>query len=315
MSYRHLTTIQREIIVRELAKLTPANKIADILGIHRSTVYREIKRNSIKGEYSGIKAQKLYRKRRVKCHREKKLLIDSVLYDTVALRLEEYWSPEQIVGRHAIGISVPSIYRAINAGLLPREIKQKCLRCHGKPYRRRGIKETRGHLSGTTSIDRRTEEESSRLRLGDIEGDTVLGLQGTGAVVTLVDRKSRYLLCGKLPYKGAGKTADSIINILSHVPCLSLTLDNGKEFAGHAEISRELGIPVYFAHPHSPWQRGTNENTNKLLRQFIPKGADIAKVTEQELKRYTGLLNNRPRKCLGFATPAEVFLNDGFCRT
>ena len=142
--------------------------------------------------------------------------------------------------------------------------------------------------------------------MGDIEGDTVIGRHGTGAILTLVDRKSRYLAAAKLSSKGSEDIAASVVGLMSCLPCLTITFDNGKEFAGHKRISEDLGVPVYFAHPHSPWERATDENTNKLLRQFFPKGTDFRKITSEQLISCVKMLNDRPRKCLGYKTPCEV---------
>ena len=134
-----------------------------------------------------------------------------------------------------------------------------------------------------------------------------MGLQGTGVVLTLVNRKSRLLSAAKFPDRKSERITAGIITQMCSLPCHTITLDNGKEFAGHKIITEEPGVPVYFAHPHSPWERGTNENTNKLLREFLPKGKSFEKVTQKELDRYVSLLNNRPKKCLGYKTPREVF--------
>ena len=207
-----------------------------------------------------------------------------------------------------MNVSVPTIYRAIRCGILPRSLTKQCLRYHGKDYKRIG-EEKRGKLSGCTSIDLRPPEASNRRRTGDIEGDTIVGRQGTGIIVTLVDRKTRYLAAAKLEHKGADGVAKAVTGLLSNIPCQSVTFDNGKEFACHRQMSEELGVPIYFAHPHSPWERGTNENTNKLLRQFLPKGSSFANVTDSMLSKFVNMLNNRPRKCLGYATPAEMMFS------
>ena len=309
MSHKHLTTEDREIILRNLGSDKTYTEIALMVCCHKSTISREIKRNGGRLKYGCLSAQKRYRTQRHHCCKEKKLSTDPLLLHVIEEGILKYWSPEQIVGRYELNISVPTIYRAVKSGLLPKKTISQYFRCKGKPYKR-NILETRGKMSGCTSIEKRPYEASNRKRLGDIEGDTVLGRHGTGVVLTLVDRKSRFLSASKLPYKESNEIAKSMIELMKNVQCKTITLDNGKEFARHKKVSQELGISVYFAHPHSPWERATNENTNKLLRQFLPKGSSFITLTEKKLNYYVDLLNERPRKCLGFKTPKEVSSQD-----
>jgi len=276
-----------------------------MVGCHKSTISREIKRNGGRRKYGCLNAQQRYLRQRRNCCKGRKLSSSPSLLRIIEEGILSYWSPEQIVNRYGLDISVPTIYRAVKCGLLAIKKISPYLRCRGNQYKR-NIKETRGKLSGCTSIEKRPAEASDRNRLGDIEGDTVLGRHGTGVVLTLVDRRSRFLAASKLAYKDSGEIAASMIKIMSQIPCHTITLDNGKEFAKHEKISQELCVPIYFAHPHSPWERGTNENTNKLLRQFLPKGSSFRTLTDDKLNYYVNLLNERPRKCLGFKTPKEV---------
>ena len=147
----------------------------------------------------------------------------------------------------------------------------------------------------------------NRLRIGDWEGDTVLGKSGCGVIVSQVDRNSRYLLARLCHTKKAEDIKDAIITMFEGMPVKSISFDNGSEFSKFREIEKALNAPIYFAEPHKPWQRGTNENTNGILRFFFPKGCDLLKVTQQDLDYVVSLINNRPRKCLGWKTPAEVF--------
>ena len=307
MSYKHLTPEMRETVVRGIESGKSCTEIAKGLGCNKSTVSREIMRNGGRDKYSGVKAQKRYKKRRKACHIQPKLLADPILLETVSDRLLRCWSPEQIANTITQELSAPTIYRAIKHGILLKGEGKSYLRCGGKPYRKRNIEERRGKIPGRVLIDERPAVANARARIGDFEGDTVIGRQGTGAILTMVDRKSRYLAAVKLSGKNAAELQEQMAELMSSVPCLSITLDNGKEFASHAEITEELGVPVYFAHPHSPWERGSNENTNKLLRQFLPKGTSFKRVTDDELGLYVKLLNDRPRKCLGYKTPADVF--------
>ena len=186
---------------------------------------------------------------------------------------------------------------------------RKHLRRRGKPYKRKTRQDGRGHIKDTVSIELRPKEVEQRLDIGNWEIDTVLGKPGTGGLVTVVDRKTRLLLAAKIEDKTATTVQAALIRLLKGVECRSLTTDNGKEFARHKEVSAALGVPVYFAHPHSPWERGTNENTNGLIREYLPKGIDFRVVQSDDVLRIVERLNNRPRKCLGFRTPKEAFFN------
>ena len=186
---------------------------------------------------------------------------------------------------------------------------RKYLRRRGKTYKRKTRQDGRGHIKDTVSIELRPKEVEQRLDIGNWEIDTVLGKPGTGGLVTVVDRKTRLLLAAKIEDKTATTVQAALIRLLKGVECRSLTTDNGKEFARHKEVSAALGVPVYFAHPHSPWERGTNENTNGLIREYLPKGIDFREVRNDDVLRIVERLNNRPRKCLGFRTPNEAFFN------
>ena len=186
---------------------------------------------------------------------------------------------------------------------------RKYLRRRGKTYKRKTRQDGRGHIKDTVSIELRPKEVEQRLDIGNWEIDTVLGKPGTGGLVTVVDRKTRLLLAAKIEDKTATTVQAALIRLLKGVECRSLTTDNGKEFARHKEVSAALGVPVYFAHPHSPWERGTNENTNGLIREYLPKGIDFRVVQSDDVLRIVERLNNRPRKCLGFRTPKEAFFN------
>ena len=243
-------------------------------------------------------------------------------------------------------MSVNTIYRAVKSGRLSVEAR-RYLRRKGKPYRRKTRQDGRGHIKDTVSIELRPREAEQRLDIGDWEVDTVLGKPGTGGLVTVVDRKTRLLLAAKIEDKTASAVQAALIRLLEGVECRSLTTDNGKEFARHKEISAALGVPVYFAHPHSPWERGTNEisrrpanevscaqapkkrgvlkrgilcrslsffiNMNGLIREYLPKGIDFREVRNDDVLRIVERLNNRPRKCLGFRTPNEAFFQFACC--
>ena len=165
----------------------------------------------------------------------------------------------------------------------------------------------RGKLLVDHMIDDRPEEANSRSRFGDWEADTVLGKRGKACLVTMVDRKSRYLRCMKVPACRSDLVASAIISLMQGLPCKSITPDNGKEFAQFADVTEGLdGVPLYFAHPGCPWERGTNENTNGLLREYFPKRKDITDTSEDDIHLAEQELNNRPRKMFGFRTPTEI---------
>lgn len=315
MRYHHLTSQCREKILLGIWKNQSCSEIAEIVGCHKSTISRELTRNGGRKKYGIHRAQKRYLEVRQACRRTPKLLADKATAELIQARIKEKrWSPEQIVGREKIEISVTTIYRGIHNGLLPRKELKPYLRYRGN-RRSSKTKEKRGKITASVSITERPQEVESRMRVGDWEGDTVMGKKGTGCVLTLVDRQTRLLIAGKQESKHSQELADKAICLLQDKPCKTVTFDNGLEFAAHQVISRALGTAIYFAHPHSPWERGTNENTNGLLRDFIPKRIDMRVVTERELERYVELLNNRPRKCLGWRTPAEMFNEKFTCCT
>lgn len=320
--YKHLTLIEREKLLFFAGQGLSVAQIALALGRSRSTVYRELKRNtSRKIGYIPANAQKRYENRRKRCRKQKRLE-DPVLYELVKDRfLNHHWSPEQIAGRLKLDrspyrISYPTIYRAIYAGMFDtpeqrrsvgnRGMKRR-LRHKGKPRKSKNPDSKRGKLLVEHIIDERPEEANSRLRFGDWEADTVLGKRGKACLVTLVDRKSRYLRCMKVEKRRREPVADAVVMLLQAFPCETITPDNGKEFAQFKNITERLhGVPLYFAHPGRPWERGTNENTNGLLREYFPKGKDITDISDVEIQRVENELNNRPRKILGYKTPTEI---------
>lgn len=267
MGCTHLTATERESILVLRTQGCGIRKIAGTLNRSPSTISRELRRNLVKGAYSAHEADKLYRLRHKRCRPTFKLE-DKELQSLLQARLEEGWSPEQIKGREALKVSVTTIYRAVKSGRLSFEAR-KHLRRKGKPYRSKTRQDGRGCIKDTVSIERRPKEVEQRLCVGDWEIDTVLGKPGTGGLVTVVDRKTRLLLAAKIEDKTAAAVQVALIHLLKGVECRSLTTDNGKEFARHKEVSAALGVSVYFAHPHSPWERGTNENTNGLIRALF----------------------------------------------
>lgn len=320
--YKHLTRKERESLLYYMAKGYTQSKIAKELGRSRSTICREVRRNSTQaGVYSPSTAEARYRKRREKSRR-KKLLAETGLYEVVKEKLLiHHWSPEQIAGRlklegSASRISYPTIYRAIYSGMFDTPEQRsssgnggakRSLRHKGKPRRGKGYVERRGKMDIPHSITQRPQAANERKRLGDWEADTVLGKQGGPCLLTLVDRRSRLLLCRKLDRRGSKELAQAAVQTLQGHTVRTITPDRGLEFRSHAQISQALdGVQFYFALPHHPWQRGTNENTNGLLREFFPKGRDLTNVSPELIQAVQDELNFRPRKCLAFRSPAEI---------
>lgn len=320
--YKHLTLEDREGIMVMYIDGKSITDIADAIDRDKSTVSREVRRNtqgpsSKRSGYRAWRAQSNYEERRRLCGR-RRVLEDRGRFDTVArLFLEEQLSPEQIEGRFVLEqgsspVSDSTIYREIHSGtfdkLLPgRRKASRRLRHRGKRRKCRGAKDPRGTMPISHDISGRPQEANERSRIGDWESDTVLGKKGGSCLVTNVDRKSGYLVGGKAGRKASADVAAVMIGSLSGMPLHSITPDRGKEFASHAEVTEALGVEFYFAFPHHSWERGTNENTNGLLREYFPKGEPIEDYSEEEVQAVYDKLNRRPRKRLGYLTPYEVF--------
>ncbi|MEE1492350.1 MAG: IS30 family transposase [Massilioclostridium sp.] len=321
--YHHLNTKERESILFMLGEGRSLRSIAAALGRSTSTISRELKRNRSKKEYSPSEAEKQYCLRRKKCCRKKLLSNPDAKQLVKRLFLEEQWSPEQISNRlkkegNTIQASFATIYRAIYAGMLDerrlshgeRGVVRK-LRHRGKTRHRKGTEETRGKLKISNSIEERPQQANDRSVLGHWEADTVAGKTGSSCMITLTDRKSRFLLLKKIQKKNSLLVRDGIVELLLQLPSdrvASITPDRGKEFSRHFEISKALnGLQFYFPNPHSPWQRGTNENTNGLIREYCPKSVDLETFHDSYFSAFTAKLNHRPRKCLDWKSPYEVF--------
>lgn len=292
------------------------------LGRDRATIGRELDRNPDPlGGYHYASAQQQAARRRSKASKRYKLdAPGSVVLKAVRAGLRQRWSPEQIVGRlrrdhpddNAAWISHEAIYQWVYREASEGRLSYQRLR---RPRKRRRCripgdrKAKRGIIPGRVGIEERPGVVDERSRFGDWESDTVEGAKGRGLVATHVERKSRYTLIGKLVDKKAATLAAATTSMMKGLPKKlrkTMTPDNGKEFADFKTIERELNMAVYFANPHSPWERGLNENTNGLLRDWLPKGSDFRKVTKTRLAQIQTMLNNRPRKCLNYRTPLEV---------
>lgn len=311
--YQHLTTDERERIMILHAQGLSKRTIGKELNRSHTTISRELGRNHrFNGSYSAAWASKKYCKRRRRCH--KKLIMgNKVIANYVIERLNLKWTPEQIAGRAKkdncpFSFSFSTIYRAIDKHLLPFSPKQ--MRFKGVVNRKRKPDDKRGKMQGITGIDKRPKIANKRKRVGDWESDTVFGVRKTGAIGTHVDRKTGYLVAFKLKGLTSAEFVERTVEAFKQVPPeyhKTFTVDHGKEFTKHRDLARLLNMPVYFCNPCSPWQRGTNENTNGLLRQFFPKRTSFASITDEVLEYVVTLINQRPRKRLGWKTPAEVF--------
>ncbi len=307
MSYTQLTQEQRYQIYALLKMKHNQTEIANVLGIHRSTISRELKRNQGKRGYRPNQAHQFALERRKKVRTR----ITTEIWVLVEEKLREDWSPEQITGRfkeESIAISHEHIYQYVYADKRAGGDLWKHLRCQKKRRERVGSYDRRGKIPNRKSIEERPRLVDQRTRLGDWEVDLVLGKDHQGVLVTLTERKSRFTLLRSVASKQAHWVTQAMIALLNWVPELeSITADNGKEFAAHQEISQALSVDFYFAHPYSSWERGTNENTNGLIRQYLPKSRSLKNVSMQEETMIMDRLNLRPRKCLDFRTPYEVF--------
>lgn len=309
MSYHHLTTFERGRI-QELLSLGYSHRvIAQKLNRHRSCIDREIRRNAISTDYIGETAQVLYKTRRQ--HSKPKGKCTENLISTITEKLQATWSPEQIANTATLGIvSFKTIYNWLYAGILP-TITVKNLRQKGK----RRKSEKRGKFSMGTPISDRPKEVKTRDTFGHWELDSMVSSRGEskGCLATFVERKSRLYTAFKTPDRTAVSMQSAITSLYNSLPKGAFktgTTDRGKEFACCTDIQSKLGLTLYFADAYSSWQRGSNENSNGLLREFYPKKTDLALIDQKELTHNLLLINSRPRKCLGWKSPIQVFLHE-----
>ena len=322
MSYAQLTSEERYVIYHLKLYRLSLREIARRLGRHHSTISREIKRNGPIIStwvywHQGAHQQALAR-RKIPRHFRRYAHVPLVRYVERGLRAD--WSPDVIAASlkqqypddPRMRVSIETVYRWVYRDARLGGHLFNCLcRCHKKRRRQHRYGTGRGLIPGRISIDKRPELVATRHRFGDWEGDTVEGAKGSGHITTHVERKSRYLIAGKLANKTAAVTAHAVTTAFRKIPAVlrrTLTLDNGKEFTRFSDIEKETGLDIYFADPYSAWQRGTNENTNGLLRRYFQKGMDFRTVTQETLAEIVKKLNHRPRKCLGYQTPHEVFM-------
>ena len=237
--------------------------------------------------------------------------IDDATWEFAQAKLREDWSPEQI-SNHAY-ISIETVYQRVYADKRVGGLLWQHLRCQKQRRKRYGKHDRRGIIPNRKSIEERSPVVEERSRIGDWEADTIIGKNHKQAIVSLVERKSGYTLIRKVERKTARAVRKAAVSLLKphRDKVYTVTSDNGKEFAEHEQIAKDLNADFYFAHPYASWERGTNENTNGLIRQYFPKNRDFTTITQQEINHAMKRLNNRPRKRLGFLTPAQVFFKSG----
>lgn len=320
MSYTHFTLEERKYLQKLLSEGYSFRKIADILERSPSTISREVKRN--KANYKPHKKSDnkyWYNHWRANilatCRRKEQsyaaLKPGTDAWDFIVAGLSCFWTPEEIRGRwhrdfpERKQLCISTIYRYIKLGKFPDIAVKTHLRRRGK------LKISRNVCYNTIHPDRIIPQWPAvireRARVGDWEGDSVYGGIGKGALVTNVDRKTRYVKIRRILSRNAEETRLAIERALEGLPVRSISLDNGSEFSEFRKLEENLHTLVYFAEPHKPWQRGTNENTNDIIRFFFPKGFDFRTVIDDDVQFVEDLINNRPRKCLGWKTPNEVF--------
>ena len=321
--YNHISDDDRLIIDSMLASGATQTAVALAIGVHRSSVCRERRRGLIAGSqrYFGIIAQRTRKSRRDAAALSRRKLDPagaSPYWRLVLPYLHLGWSPQQICGRlHLMAdsptLSHETIYCAIYAmprGSLRTELVKALRKSHaGRLPRARGSSRFTG-IQGMTPIALRPPEVAARIVPGHWEADLIKGAANGSAVGTMVERTSRFIMLTSLPNASAAAALEGFSRRLRTVPASlrkTLTYDQGTEMALHHVLAKRLRMDIYFCDPHSPWQRGTNENANGLIRQYLPKGANLKSYSDADLRRIEHLLNNRPRKILGFRTPAEVF--------
>jgi len=309
MSYHHLSTFERGRIDELLTLGYSHRTIANRLGRHRSSIDRELNRNISDAGYACVSAQSAYHARR--CNSKPLGKRSDSLVSIIEEKLSATWSPEQIANTVTLGVvSFKTIYNWIYAGKLY-DGDIRCLRHKGK--RRKA--EKRGKFSMGISISERPKEVKRRQTFGHWELDTMVSSRGEskGCFATFVERKSRLYTALLIPDRTAISMERAISQLYHALPKGAFktgTTDRGKEFACYGRIKEELALPLYFADAYSSWQRGSNENSNGLLREFYPKKTDLGTVKQRELTHNLFLVNSRPRKCLGWKSPIQVFLRE-----
>ena len=314
-NYSQLTVDERNQFYALQQAEMPMTEIANQLGRSRTTLYNELNRNRGGRGYRPRQAQQFAEKRRAEKVQPLKMRPEVIAY--LESKLQRQWSPEQIARTMktdpdgpGLAVSPETIYRYVwddkrAGGTLYIHLR------HGlkKRRQRRGRKDLRGKIHNRVDIDQRPAVVETRERLGDWEADLVCGSGASGYLVALVERVSRRVLIGFTRTKTASEVTSEILRLLKDEVVETLTFDNGKEFADHERIAAELGCQCYFAKPYHSWERGLNENTNGLIRQYFPKKMSFARITADQIALVQHRLNTRPRKCLGFKTPDRVYFS------
>jgi len=315
MGYKHLTTDSRCQIYTLLSIGVAQTDIAEHLGVSASTVCRELKRNTGLRGYRHKQGHSMAVGRRHQASSRPKKMTDSLI-GIIEEKLAEKWSPDQIAGvlKHShILISPESIYRHVWADKKAGGLLYTHLRRRGKKYNHRGAKTAgRGCIPNRVDIQQRPKIVDSKSRIGDWEGDTIIGAKQQGVILSLVDRKSKFTLLAKMDGKYANQVPGLITQCFKRLPKKvaghSITFDNGKEFSQHEKITEKTGMDCFFATPYHSWERGLNEHTNGLVRQYCPKGSNLTHYSGEDIQYVENQLNNRPRKVLQYRTPKEVML-------
>jgi len=318
MPYEHLNAAERQVIQRAREAGQAFCAIAQTLGRNPSTISRECRRNSRSGGYNADEAQQRAQRRAAK-PRHQARYANRCLRSVVLSGLEREWSPA-IISAHLhmdfpkamdMRVSPETIYQwvyrdAARGGHLYGHLWQR----RPRRRRRRDRLPVHSRIANRVDISQRPEVVDQRSRIGDWEGDMVVSCKNRGGLVTHVERATRFLVAGRAKDKQASTFTAVTQRLLGWVPkplCQTLTLDNGTENAGHAIIAAGKEMAVYFAHPHSPWQRGSNEQVNGLIRRYFPKGTDFRKVTDAQVEEVVMKINQRPRKCLHYQSPYDAF--------
>ena len=312
--YHHLTRDIRCQLYALMKRGDSVLVLANELNLHRSTIYRELKRNSGLRSYRHKQAHEKSRKRRCQASNKKpKMTKDTISVIEEKLRLQ--WSPEQIAGwlkkwGYPSAVSYETIYKYVWLDKQKGGSLYKELRHSGKKYNKRSKgRAGRGCIPNRVDIDERPKEVDDKIRLGDWELDTIIGTAQSGVIVSMVERRLKLTKLAKVSRAAAAEVKKALLERLAPIKdfVFTLTSDNGTEFASHVGVSKALDSGFYFAKPYHSWERGLNEHTNGLVRQYYPKSKRFNEISSDELMKIEILLNNRPRKVLEFATPIEIF--------
>jgi len=310
MNYKQLAREQRYQIYALMKAGQNQSEIALVVGCHKSTISRELRRNRGQKGYRPHQADELAYDRQCEAYRSR---IAWQTWQLVEQWLQQQWSPEQIAGRLKLEqrptVSHECIYLYVYADKRRGGTLHRQLRSQKKQRKRYSGYIRRGQIPNRTSIDKRPAVVARKSRFGDWEVDTIIGARHKGGILSAVERKSKLTRLRQLATKTAGEMKDNSIALLAPLAARvhTITVDNGKEFCDHELIAARLQARIYFAHPYASWERGLNENTNGLVRQYFPKKYPFANITAKDVQQVEDLLNNRPRKTLGYWTPNEVF--------